>query len=149
MHSISHYNTKQKEEVLAYMKSMKGVHVTVNDIAEQFKGRGIAIGVTTIYRHLEKLVADGVVKKYIIDGVSGACFEYAGDQDSQRSPCFHLKCESCGELVHFHCKELAELQRHMLEDHGFDINSLKTVYYGICNRCTGKDDSKEGQADEL
>lgn len=139
MNQISHYKTKQKEEVLAYMKSMKGVHVTVNDIAGHLKGKGIAIGVTTIYRHLEKLVADGVVKKYIIDGVSGACFEYAGDQNSLPEQCFHLKCESCGELVHFHCKELEELQRHMRENHGFDINSLKTVYYGMCNHCTGKE----------
>lgn len=134
MNQISRYKTKQKEEVLTYMKSMKGVHVTVNDIAEHFKGQRIAIGVTTIYRHFEKLVADGVVKKYVIDGG----FEYAGDQNCHPEQCFHLKCESCGELVHFHCKELEELQRHMLEDHGFDINSLKTVYYGVCNYCTEK-----------
>lgn len=139
MNQISHYKTRQKEEVLAFMRSMKGAHVTVNDIAGHFKKQGIAIGVTTIYRHLEKLVADGVVKKYVIDGVSSACFEYAGDQERQPEQCFHLKCEGCGELVHFHCKELEELQQHMLEDHGFDINSLKTVYYGMCNRCTRKE----------
>lgn len=141
MKQISRYKTKQREEVVAYMKSMKGVHVTVNDITEYLQGQGAAVGMTTIYRHLEKLVADGVVKKYVIDGVSGACFEYVGDQNSQPEQCFHLKCESCGKLVHFRCQELEELQRHMLADHGFDINSLKTVYYGACNHCTGKNGS--------
>lgn len=141
MNQMSHYKTKQKEEVLAYMESMKGIHVTVNQIADYFKGRGLSIGVTTIYRHLEKLVSDGTVKKYVLDGVSGACFEYAGEQHHPADQCFHLKCESCGKLVHFHCKELAQLQRHMLEDHGFDINSIKTVYYGVCNYCMGKDGS--------
>lgn len=143
MNQISHYKTRQKEEVLAYMESMKGVHVTVNDIAGHFKRQGVAVGVTTIYRHLEKLVADGVVKKYTIDGAGGACFEYTGGPGGQPEQCFHLKCESCGELVHFHCEEIAGLQRHMREDHGFVINALKTVYYGVCSHCAGS-----RQADE-
>ena len=61
------------------MKSVQGSHVTVNEICEYFKNQGISVGTTTVYRHLEKMVREGVVAKYVVDGTSSACFEYTGE----------------------------------------------------------------------
>ena len=80
------YKTKQMTELLTFMKSVQGSHVTVNEICEHFKNQGISVGTTTVYRHLEKMVREGVVAKYVVDGTSSACFEYTGEkkQDSQK-----------------------------------------------------------------
>ena len=132
------YKTRQKEELLSYLSSMPGRHLTAREIAEHFDRLRQGISVTTIYRQLEQLVQAGLVKKYILDGMSAACFEYVGDHDCTSQHCFHFKCEECGQLIHFHCDELEHAMAHMLADHGFDINSVRTVFYGSCDRCSAK-----------
>uniref|UniRef100_UPI003FA4903D transcriptional repressor n=1 Tax=Anaerosporobacter sp. TaxID=1872529 RepID=UPI003FA4903D len=50
------YTTKQGEAVLEYIASLDGVHATVEQIAEYFENQNAGIGLTTIYRNLDKLV---------------------------------------------------------------------------------------------
>lgn len=134
------YKTRQMTELLTYLKSVQGSHVTVNDICDYFKSRGIAIGTTTVYRHLEKMVQEGIVAKYVVDGTSSACFEYLGGHEEERnSSCYHCKCEKCGKLIHLQCSEVESLRKHMVEHHGFEMNSQRTVFYGICNECKKHD----------
>lgn len=130
------YKTKQMDELLTFLKSAQGSHVTVNEICSHFKNEGIAVGTTTIYRHLERMVKQGVVAKYIVDGTSSACFEYTGDADQSEHPsCYHCKCEKCGKLIHLKCNEVTNLGKHILEHHDFEMDSLRTVFYGICGEC--------------
>ena len=49
------YQTKQMAELLAFLKSVPGSHITVNDICDHFKKEGITVGMTTVYRHLERM----------------------------------------------------------------------------------------------
>ena len=69
------YQTKQMAELLTFIKSVPGSHVTVNDICDHFKKEGISVGMTTVYRHLERMVKQGVVAKYTSEGTSSACLE--------------------------------------------------------------------------
>lgn len=133
------YKTKQMTELISYMKSVKGKHVTVNDICGHFKSKGIAVGTTTIYRHLDRMVEEGTAAKYIVDGTSSACFEYLGNHEKEASPCYHCKCEKCGRLIHLHCEEIESFKRHMKEHHNFVIDAQRTVFYGVCEEC-----AKEG-----
>lgn len=130
------YKTRQMNELLTFLKSVRGSHVTVNDICEYFQTQGIAVGTTTIYRHLEKMLKEGVIAKYVIDGISSACFEYIGSQEIEpQTICYHCKCEKCGKLIHLQCNEVESLKKHMMEHHGFEIDSLRTVFYGVCSEC--------------
>ena len=130
------YKTKQMAEMLNYLKSVQGNHVTVNDICDYFQTKGIAVGTTTIYRHLDKMVKEGLVAKYVIDGTSSACFEYVGSLEGKKQiSCYHCKCEKCGKLVHLQCSEVEILKQHMMEHHGFEMDSLRTVFYGVCSEC--------------
>lgn len=135
----SQYKTRQMNELLSYLKSVQGSHVTVNDICEHFKSEGISVGTTTIYRQLERMVGQGVVVKYTVDSVGSACFEYVGEQGPHGQPTYHCKCEVCGKLIHLQCGEVANLGQHILEHHGFEVNSAKTVFYGICGECRESD----------
>ena len=132
------YKTKQMTELLTYMKSVQGSHVTVNDICEYFSEKGITVGITTIYRQLERMVVEGTVAKYVVDGTSGACFEYTGGQQTEQENCYHCKCEKCGKLIHLHCGEVESLKQHMMEHHRFEMDALRTVFYGICEECREK-----------
>lgn len=127
------YNTKQSEAILTYIASVSGEHITVGQIAEHFDKNDFPIGLTTIYRHLDKLVENGKVRKYTLDGVSGACYQYVIDEDNQKY--FNLKCEGCGTLLHLQCGMLDEIQQHIYKDHSIQIDTMKTVFYGKCTNC--------------
>ena len=86
------YKTKQMSEILNFLQQMEGTHVTVADICDYFKKKGIAVGMTTVYRQLDKMVSEGLVAKYVIDGSSSACFEYTGDSRHEcKEQTYHCK----------------------------------------------------------
>lgn len=134
-----HYQTKQSAELLAYLSSVQGQHVTVREIKAHFESRGIAIGTTTIYRHLERMVEQGIVAKYSVDSTTSACFAFIGQQQTAALPTYwHCKCEKCGRLIHLQCDEINKLEQHMLEHHGFTVSPARTVFYGTCGECQQK-----------
>ncbi len=136
MQSRPKYKTKQREILLDYFKNVPGTHVTAADVCEYFKSREAHIGQSTIYRHLESLVDEGLLKKYTIDGSSPACFEYVKpDSHADAEVCFHCKCEKCGKLIHLHCEELDEIQTHLNSEHHFRLDPVRTVFYGLCDQC--------------
>ncbi len=146
------YRTRQQEILLDYLKASGGRHFTVEEVREYFISSHSPIGLATIYRHLEKLVADGLVHKYVIDEKSAACFSYvAGEACPEDRKHFHLKCESCGRLFHLECRELEGIQQHLAAEHGFTLNPFRTVFYGICRECTQRGDagSRDGEPSGL
>ena len=66
------YNTRRKAELLEYLQSMQGRHVTVNDIRAHFLSKGESIGTATIYRQLDHMLSQGLVQKYTLDETSAA-----------------------------------------------------------------------------
>ena len=137
------YKTKQQDLLFSYLKEMQGKHFTAEDVRAHFEAKKISIGIATIYRQLEKLVAEGKIQKYFIDDHSAACFEYAGEECDASEQHFHLKCELCGRLIHLECEELEELGGHLKAEHGFVINPLRTVFYGVCTDCAVKMENKD------
>lgn len=137
MENRTKYNTKQRDRLLAYMRSMKGQHITVAQMCKHFEEQGENIGMTTVYRQLEKMVAEGKVKKYILDSNSSACFEYIDEAHIGDDSCFHCKCTVCGKLIHLHCSDLKNTGEHILSHHGFELDATRTVFYGVCDDCRG------------
>ena len=136
MNSRPKYKTKHKEVLTEYFAKLPGVHITANDVCEYFKKLGTPIGQATVYRQLENLVDEGIINKYILDANSPACFEYTGEGCHEgKETCFHCKCEKCGKLIHMHCDELNEIQKHLMEEHNFRLDPLRTVFYGLCEEC--------------
>ncbi|MCR4661143.1 MAG: transcriptional repressor [Clostridia bacterium] len=136
---MAEYKTKQKSDVVSYLEKNAGKHITASKIALDMNNEGIHIGMATIYRTLEKLVDEGMVKKYFIGENDGACFEYIDKKNSCKHPnCFHLKCEKCGKLIHLDCHEMSHLITHINSDHGFIIDPMRTIFYGICQSCQQK-----------
>ncbi|MDR0377124.1 MAG: transcriptional repressor [Spirochaetaceae bacterium] len=130
----ANYHTRQGQSILDYVKSLGDGHVTVNQIARHFEDANAAIGQTTIYRHLERLTAQGKLRKDILHEDKSACYQYIHDEKKCREH-IHLKCEICGALIHLDCELLTEIEEHFLSSHDFHLNMLKTVFYGTCKKC--------------
>ena len=37
------------------------------------------------------------------------------------------------------CREITELEQHLLAHHGFRIDPTRTVFFGICEDCSRKE----------
>ncbi|MCR4739602.1 MAG: transcriptional repressor [Lachnospiraceae bacterium] len=146
MNSRSKYRTRQREILLDYLKTVSGKHITAGDVCEYLKDQGAEIGQSTVYRHLESLVDEGLLNKYVIDPNSPACFEYV-DPDSHEEGCicFHCRCEKCGILIHLHCDELEEIEDHLYKEHRFRLDPYRTVFYGLCDKCMEQKPGKAGK----
>ena len=128
------YRTKQRDAVVDILRKNGDKHITVDEILLQ---AGESVGRTTVYRCLEKLEKEGKVRKYLAGGKESSCYQYIGED----TPCnehFHLKCEQCGKLLHIECEHLSTLADHIDAEHGFSINGLKTVLYGVCDGCKSR-----------
>lgn len=139
--SIMAYKTKQREQILEYIRQNADSHLTADNIAAALHNRGVSK--TTVYRHLEKLYDEGQVRKYILQEGKSACYQYAGGADCHSH--FHLKCLECNCLLHLECDYLTEIGEHISEHHGFCIDSSRTVFYGLCEACARKKDEENKQ----
>ena len=140
MKNSSGYNTRQKEKLLDYLISNKDKHTNVQKISAYLTAEGTPVGVATIYRQLDKLVENGLVRRYTIDGKTGACYQYIDESQDCMSH-FHLKCIKCERLIHIDCGHLKGISEHILAHHGFTVDSSKTVFYGVCEACMEEEEN--------
>lgn len=132
----SKYNTKQREKILLYLKENKDSNITAEEILAHFKMIGENIGKSTVYRFLNSLVEENIIKKYMVDNRNCSCYQYIEEQHCDEH--YHLKCEKCNKIIHLECEEFKEIQKHISEEHDFELDSIKTVLYGVCKECSKK-----------
>ena len=126
MEKRDNYNTKQKEIILELIKD-KNKEFTVKDIYLELDGK---IGLTTIYRLVDKLVQEGIVNK------RDNYYQYLEHCDCDNH--FYLKCNNCGRLIHVDCDCINELVDHIFEEHEFKPDKEKIIINGLCKECIGK-----------
>ncbi len=127
------YNTKQREKILQYLKDNSTSNITAEEILKFFTNSNENIGKATVYRYLNNLVEENIVKKYMVEDRNCSCYQYVGDEHCGEH--YHLKCEKCEKIIHLECEEFNYIQQHILKDHNFELDRVKTVLYGICNEC--------------
>lgn len=126
------YNTKQRDEIVEFFGRHRGDCFTAKDI---IKSGEISVGEATVYRTLSKLANQGVLKRYTGDG-AGASYQL--NEGESCNSHFHLKCESCGRLIHMDCGFMADMKKHIESSHDFTVDIGKTVIYGLCGECGSK-----------
>ncbi len=137
MERQSTYHTKQKARILAYFEENPHRHITAAELIQALSKNGTSIGAATVYRQLERLEQNGLLRRYTADERGSACWQYGGEE-AKAGTChshFHLKCTKCGVLIHLDCTHLAELTDHIRTEHGFSIAPERTTFYGICSQC--------------
>ena len=133
----TNYKTKQKTAIIQCVKNMGDKHFTIDSLCETLLKNGEAVGRTTVYRSVERLSEGGVLRKFVMPQGDSACYQYVGEHN-QCHEHFHLKCEKCGSLIHMDCDEMNSIAEHIKIHHGFSLNPLKTVIYGVCEGCAEK-----------
>ena len=125
------YMTRQQKAVLSCIESVHG-GASAAELAELLHARGDSVGLTTVYRQLEKLHEQGLVHKIVTD--DGTRYQFC-DCRHHGNDCFLIKCEQCGCVEHVDCAHLGELYSHLAQEHHFRINPRRTLFYGLCQNC--------------
>ena len=123
------YMTRQQKAVLDSIAQQKNGCATAAELTELLHAQGQSVGMTTVYRQLERLTQQGRVHKIVTD--EGTHYQYC----QAHGDCFMLKCEKCGTIRHMDCSHLGELYAHILQEHHFTINPRRTLFYGLCDQC--------------
>ena len=122
------YKTKQKDLILNEIKNRKS-EFKAQDIYEYLNKE---VGLTTIYRLIDKLVKEGLLNKTIGDD-NIAYYQYLEKCEHENH--FYLKCEKCGNIIHVDCDCITELMSHIAREHKFKTNSEHIIINGICEKC--------------
>lgn len=125
------YNTKQKDIIFDIIKKQKQ-EFTIKDIYGQINGK---VGLTTIYRLVDRLVMEGRVSKNIgKDNIT--YYQYLEECDEENH--FYLKCECCGNMVHVDCDCIEEMYCHILKKHKFMLDKKNIIINGVCMNCVDR-----------
>lgn len=141
------YNTKQKQIIYDFLLQNKDRLLTCDEIADSLKSSGTPVGKATLYRYLDSLVASEDARK-ILDGDKKSAAYQLINHELNCKHHMHLKCVMCGELEHLGCEFMDAVGEHILSHHNFRIDNSKTVIYGLCGKCSEKEQGKN-VADKL
>ncbi len=135
------YKTKQRQAILDLLDKNTDCHLTADEIFEALAKNSVRVSRTTVYRYLDMLVNEGVVRKFDQGNGEKSCFQIVSDKGCHEH--YHLKCTGCGKLIHLECELVKELEKHISEEHGFKIDQTRTVFYGLCENCKKEPGEKD------
>lgn len=119
-------NTKQLELIWDAVKNETS-HPTADQIYERVRKQSPNISLGTVYRNLQKLVADERLQVLTL----GRSQHF--DPVVQRHQ--HFICESCGRVYDVFVDDAEEIVPAKLPDEGFTVTSHQLAFYGACKRC--------------
>jgi len=131
------YNTKARQLILDYLITNRQHAVSAVNILEHLESEGVSPNPTTVYRYLDKLTGEQRVMKYVAGKGEHAVFQYV-DEGRHCREHIHLKCVRCGCIYHLDCHFMSEMQQHLSEEHGFELQCEGSVLYGLCSQCAAK-----------
>lgn len=120
-------NSKQKEIILRALDEHK-VHPTADELYKYIHRECAEIGVATVYRNLNKLAEQGVIRR--ITGLDGS-----SHFDSCTEPHYHFICSCCGKIYDIPGDIGADLIAKAEEFTDCKINSMEMTFRGLCRQC--------------
>lgn len=124
------YRTEQREALDAYLKANAARQFTIDELAGALSP---AIGKSTVYRLIRELLEGGRVRRFQLGGGRHAVYQYLPQESCTTH--LHLKCVSCGRMVHLDGAVSAFMTRQILASNRFRLDDRLTTLYGRCADC--------------
>jgi Fur family ferric uptake transcriptional regulator len=120
--------TRQKDAVLHALGQAQGF-VSAQQLHRQLTQHGSVIGLATVYRTLNTLVADGLADSLVNAGES--LF-----RDCSKDHHHHLICNGCGIAVEIEAEQAEAWATKVAKDHGFTQVTHTIDIFGLCKACS-------------
>ena len=127
---MSEYMTKQRRELLRFLKANADRQLTAREICEELQK--LDISQSAVYRNLAFLEKEGSLVKSAGENRENLYRYVATDACAV---CLHLTCTVCGAICHLRNSEAERLEKTILNSDDFFVDRKKTVIYGKCKKC--------------
>ncbi len=128
------YQTKPRQDLIDYLKTLVNQPFTAEDLVKYFHQTKRKISKATIYRTLDGLLEQNIIRKYYLNPPTIAYYQWI-DPTLACDQHFHLVCNKCGRLIHLDCQIYQHWTEHLLKEHDFLVDEIQTVTYGWCASC--------------
>ena len=137
------YHTKTRQLILTYLQDNRRHAVSAANILAYLADNDLPTSPTTVYRYLDKLVAENRIMKYVADKGEKAVYQYV-DEGAHCQQHLHLKCIECGQIYHLDCSFMDDVRSHLMKSHGFELECVGSILYGLCANCRAKHAQENG-----
>lgn len=122
--------SKQRELILKVL-SENVVHPTADFVYEIIKKEMPNISLATVYRNLNQLAANGMIKK--AEGLDGSVhFDY------NTHPHYHFICNRCNKIYDIPYDIAPALGEKVFAQTGMSVENYDLCFKGICSDCQNK-----------
>lgn len=124
-------NTKQKETIKVILsRPGNRLHPTINEIIKMVEKEDNSIGQATIYRQVNRLVKDNILKR--IPTKEGFRYDITSFLHG------HFVCQKCGRIIDLYDKNYQVLITELENKYSIKIHESNLINEGICEECNGK-----------
>lgn len=124
-----------QEAIAGIIRSIpRGVHLTAGEVYRRARESGLTVSLSTIYRVLAGLQADGNVTT--VAGEHGRRYE-ARDAEHDHD---HLMCVKCGLTIEFEDELIKGFGKSLAQRKGYIHQNSRFDIFGICSDCKSKDE---------
>ena len=123
------YDTEARRALCEFMKNNAERQFTAEELCAAVSH---SAGKSTVYRLIARLCDEGEIRRIPRGGERGAYY-----QAMTGAPCLrhlHLKCLSCGLLIHLDENESRRIASVAL-GRNFTVDGKKTMLFGYCGSC--------------
>ncbi len=103
-------------------------HPTAAWVFDRLREEFPRVAIGTVYRNLNILVSNGVVKNIKFD-------DPTEHYDANTTRHYHFICEKCGAIRDLNLPIDTHMERKVEDQTGFEIRNHRLDFYGICNKC--------------
>ena len=125
--------TKQRQLIYDEISLEKG-HYTAENIKNKLCEKNINTGLSTIYRTLQLLEENNIVKRVPL-GLDTTVYESC---DKKNHGHHHMHCTKCGKTMEIHVDMLDDLEKIIKTKYKFTITGHIVMFTGLCETCALK-----------
>lgn len=130
--------TRSQEKILRLLKTLHRA-ISAQDLYLELRQTQQNMGLATVYRALEGLKLDGLVKvRTLTNGES----LYSPVQQDQH----HLTCLGCDRSIPIAECPVHELEHQLQASHQFKVYYHTLEFFGLCEDCQNRDEAEEAIA---
>lgn len=129
--------TSARESILNILSKEKK-HLSADELFSLARNVSPGIGLATIYRALEFLSNNGMIKK--LDFGTGMS-KYELKQETEEGYHQYIVCEICGKVFDHNCLDSQEVEmfkyfaKKVRSKYDFEIDLNRVQFYGVCSKC--------------
>ena len=112
-------------------------HPTAEQVYMKARQKCPKISLATVYRNLDKLVNEGVVNKFTVQGEPD-------HYDPVRKEHYHVYCTNCGRILDIDIEMNDKLSKLIRKQTGVLVNSIQLLAKGFCKDCVLSNEKGEG-----